>query len=376
MPATKVQTHSRLTRDRWLLGSSIICERVTTPIPSIAIISWQDGDGTFYLRERVEEDLVLPEDGLETGLAHEAGTSAAVWSIGVDAFCKVKAWREGMELESKTIEFVRRRALEIPVPEVIHTWIDHSWNRTFLILRRVKGQTLDEEWPRLTSNQRLEIGNKIAAYCYSKLLLGTLSLSPFLNSIADASHPSWILRPIGSFSYESFASYLSTVAPGSRLDVGDLFHFYHADIGPTNVMIFESTVTGILDWESAAYYPRFWLATKPSVVSYKISMDTTIGNLREGATVVRECLGNGYSLPLSKESMHSSTSMIDIRNSNITGAWFLDESLLCSESTPEEFGCGLFLEGRYYGLDEQLCCTYHAAHTYMIDAPETVVEPG
>ncbi|CZS94656.1 uncharacterized protein RCO7_06623 [Rhynchosporium graminicola] len=264
----------RLTRDRWLLGSSIVCERVTTRIPSIAIISWQDGDGTFYLRERVEEDLVLLEDGLETGLVHEAGTSAAVWSIGVDAFCKVKAWREGMELESKTIEFVRRRAPEIPVPEIIHTWIDHSWNRTFLILRRVKGQTLDEEWPRLTSNQRLEIGNKIAAYCCKlasisasrfETATGHAVVEPFLNSIADASHPSWIPRPIGPFSSESFASYLSTVAPGSRLDVGDLFHFYHADLGPTNVMIFESTVTGILDWESAAYYPRFWLATKPRV---------------------------------------------------------------------------------------------------------------
>jgi hypothetical protein len=104
-----------------MLGSSKVCERVTTPILSNAIISWQDGDGTFYLRERVEGDLLLPEDASETGLVHKGGTSAAVWRIGVNAFCKVKAWREGMELERKTIGFVRGKALEVPVPEVIHT---------------------------------------------------------------------------------------------------------------------------------------------------------------------------------------------------------------------------------------------------------------
>jgi hypothetical protein len=46
--------------------------------------------------------------------------SAAVWSIGENAFCKVKAWHEGMDLESKTIAFIREKTLEIPVPNVIH----------------------------------------------------------------------------------------------------------------------------------------------------------------------------------------------------------------------------------------------------------------
>jgi hypothetical protein len=79
----------RLTPDHWMLGSSKICERVTRN-PSNVIISWEDGESTFYLRERVEEDLLLPDDGLETGLVYEGDTSAAVWSIWT-AFCKVKA---------------------------------------------------------------------------------------------------------------------------------------------------------------------------------------------------------------------------------------------------------------------------------------------
>lgn len=86
-----------------MLGSLKVCERVTTTNPSNAIISWQDGDSTLHIRERVEEDLLLPEDGLETGLVYEGGTSAVVWSIGTNAFCKVKAWCEGLEPESDTI---------------------------------------------------------------------------------------------------------------------------------------------------------------------------------------------------------------------------------------------------------------------------------
>ena len=84
--------------------------------PSLAneIISWKDGDDILYLRDRVEGDALSPEDGLETGLVHEGGTSAAVWSIGANAFCKVKAWHEGMKLESKTIEFIREKTPEIP----------------------------------------------------------------------------------------------------------------------------------------------------------------------------------------------------------------------------------------------------------------------
>lgn len=115
------------------------------------------------------------------------------------------------------------------------------------------------------------IANKIVAYCYK--LASILSSSfetgtghaidePFLKDLDDASHPSWIPRLIGPFSSEGLASHLPSVAPGSRLDVGDKSYYYHADLGPTNVVVLEGTITGILDWESAAYYPKFWIATK------------------------------------------------------------------------------------------------------------------
>lgn len=48
------------------------------------------------------------------------------------------------------------------------------------------------------------------------------------------------------------------------MDAGESFHFYHADLSPTNIMVSgDGSVTGILDWESTAFYPRMWIGIKP-----------------------------------------------------------------------------------------------------------------
>ena len=145
-----------LAPNRLMLGSSKVCERATTKIPSDAIISWEDREGTYYIRERVEEDdLLLPGNRIETGLVHQGGTSAAIWSIGSSAFCKVKAWCEGLESENNTIQFAAKNAPGVPVLEVIFSWVDYDWNRSFLILKRVGGQTLQDAWPQLSQPQKL-----------------------------------------------------------------------------------------------------------------------------------------------------------------------------------------------------------------------------
>ena len=82
---------------------------------------------------------MLPGNRIETGLVHQGGTSAAIWSIESSAFCKVKAWCEGLESESDIIQFVAKDAPGVPILEVIHSWVNYDWNRSFLILKRVGG---------------------------------------------------------------------------------------------------------------------------------------------------------------------------------------------------------------------------------------------
>ena len=117
-----------------------------------------------FIFERNTDSSPLADDAAIDRI-HFAGTSAGVWSIGENAVCKVHAWRKELELEANTIQFVRQHAKEVPVPEVIYTWIDHKLNRTFLIMKRVSGQTLEQAWPRLSSSQRIQIADDIARYC-------------------------------------------------------------------------------------------------------------------------------------------------------------------------------------------------------------------
>lgn len=48
-------------------------------------------------------------------------------------------------------------------------------------------------------------------------------------------------------------------------DIGDKFYLYHPDLGPGNIMVSNQKISAIIDWESAEFYSRFWIATKPSV---------------------------------------------------------------------------------------------------------------
>ena len=256
-----------------MVGSSKVCEQATTTNPRNAIISWEDGEETFYLRERVEDDSSLPENSLETGLVHQGGTSAAVWGIKTSTFCKVKAWCEGLESENDTLRFVAKNAPSISLPEVIYSWIDHGWNRSFLILRRVGGQTLQDAWPRLSQPQRSQIASQVAEYCSELAGITSLAfesathrgvLEPFLTVDAEPSYPSWKPRIVGPFSLEDFKSYLLRQSTTQCPDIGHSLHFYHADLGPGNIMVSEEgNVEGILDWESAGFYPRCWIASKP-----------------------------------------------------------------------------------------------------------------
>jgi hypothetical protein len=280
---------TRINSHRWTMGSSIVCEKVTNPEskPSNAISSWQDGGSTFYLRRRNRDDLSALEGDAQVDRIHEGGTSAAVWRIGDNAFCKVHAWCEGLELEANTIRFVTENALGVPVPEVIHSWIDRDLNRTFLITKRVTGQTLEEAWPQLSSSQRTRIAENIARYCvtlatrtsfYFETVTGCGVFEPRLMESAQPSHPTWLPRTLGPFSSEGIVTYMTNMSAEPPPDINAPFILYHADLGPTNIMVSKNgnVITGIIDWESAAYYPRFWVATKPVVASAFWLESTTI----------------------------------------------------------------------------------------------------
>ena len=266
----------KLNEQCFRLGSSMICEKSTAKGQSGILSTWQDNGKTFILRQQTDYDRTMPPSTSSATVIHEAGGCAEVWLFGDDTFCKVKAWCEGLESEKATIDFVKTCCPHIPVPEVIFSWVDRDWSRSFTIIKRVPGKTLNEQWPSLNPSQRSDIANKIAEYCndLSKVTSHKFETvtkkgvnDDLLNDKIPAAHPDWKPRLIGPLSHSHFTKFLQARTGKIEHPIpsfGTTFHLYHSDLGPTNIMISDDgKITGIIDWESVAFYPRFWVASKP-----------------------------------------------------------------------------------------------------------------
>lgn len=254
----------QVTPDRWILGSLAVCERVT-PILEDVLASGNDSeDDIFCIRPIRESDV---STGPAPDPIHTGGTSAAVWALG-GAIIKVKAWVEGIESEAETLRYVRQRS-DVPAPEVIHHWVDEALNRSFLVLRPVRGKTLQQAWDSLSQDACRRVAGQVARYCevlagassdHLERVTGVGIREPYLSPNPPDSAPSWRPIPFPRLTQQQAATYLQPMETRSK------FHFYHADLSPTNIMVStDGNVTSILDWESAGFFPRMWIATKPRV---------------------------------------------------------------------------------------------------------------
>ena len=268
MPLPIDQSVRQIGPSRWYIGS-LVCERVNTMQYADAVAAWKEDDCTYILR-KAKDDEVAPlatfadSSSDDIRLVHTGGTMSAVWTIGRGVFCKVKSWDPEMESEDKTIAFVKKIAPQISTPDVIHAWIERD--RSFLILRRIEGSTLRDAWASLSLSQRQSLVETIATYCdllaqNTSKKLGTATGRPVLEPYLSLTDSEFV----GPLTQEECESYFSTsLEEGPAIEKD--FHFYHPDLGPSNIIISNGgKVAGILDWESAGYYPAFWISTKPTV---------------------------------------------------------------------------------------------------------------
>lgn len=178
-----------------------------------------------------------------------------------------------MERESNTVAFVATTFPHIPIPKVIYSWVDEQLSRTFLILRRVQGQTLASAWPSLSLDQRADVALSVAQYCRDltevtseklQSATGCGVLEPFLTVDSEVSYPLWKPKPLGPFSRIAAQKYFQRISTLPPPSIRERSHFYHAGLSPTNIILSDGgTVEAILDWESAGYYPKFWISLKP-----------------------------------------------------------------------------------------------------------------
>lgn len=268
MPSFLDQSIKQVGPNSWYVGA-LVCERIQTMQPEDTVAAWADDDCTYILRQPRDSDVASPpvmEISDPIKLVHEGGTLSRVWTIGRHVFCKVKAWDNAREPEELTINFVKKIAPQITTPEVVHGWTEGD--RSFLLVRRIEGSTLRDAWESLSPSQRTSAVKTVAMYCS---LLAQNTSQTLRTPTGKAVDEPYLAPPnsklLGPLTIEEFRTYISASSAGCSA-LGDEFYFYHADLGPGNIIVSDGgSIAGIPDWESAGYYPRFWIASKPAVSS-------------------------------------------------------------------------------------------------------------
>ncbi|KAL9084082.1 MAG: hypothetical protein Q9165_008219 [Trypethelium subeluteriae] len=237
----------------WLIGNFVLHRS----LKQSSTATWNDIDGSSYTLTEAPSPpppTVAP-NGPHTALVHEAGDASAVWSIGHVAFCKVRYIEEGVTPESITLNFVRDQQPSFETPEVFHHAFDKD--RSYLIIQRLIGRTLDFVWPSLSEYWKRFYVNAVVEICKEMAEWKGVALG----GVDGQRIPEYYLvTPSGS---DDFGS-IEVGCKALGMDVSQVV-FSHADLGPTNIVVEDIPILGkigIIDFEISGFLPKGWVRTK------------------------------------------------------------------------------------------------------------------
>ncbi|KAJ2969309.1 hypothetical protein NUW58_g10019 [Xylaria curta] len=172
-----------------------------------------------------------------------------------------------------------RQYTTVPVPKPLDVTIPHGQTSllstdAYLLMTRLPGLPLADCQHILSDKDRKRIIDQMRNYLAQMRSIPNLVNrdEPICNAIGEAIRDSRIRgeTPVGPFPDEaSFSQMLRFSDESSRR--GHSIVFTHADLNPRNILISFVTqedgtrgwsVTGIVDWEFAGYYPEYWDYTK------------------------------------------------------------------------------------------------------------------
>ncbi|KAJ8128891.1 hypothetical protein O1611_g4739 [Lasiodiplodia mahajangana] len=178
----------------------------------------------------------------------------------------------GFRNEFNALQLVRQYT-SVPVPRPLDVAVLSS-SQAYLLTTRLPGVTLSCAQHELSDMDRQRIVGQMQGHLSQiRSIPNAVNRdAPICNTLGEACRDSRIRneRPVGPFPDEvSFSQMLRFPDEPSRR--GHKIVFTHADLNPRNILVDEVTqkdgstgwtVTGIVDWEFAGYYPEYWDYTK------------------------------------------------------------------------------------------------------------------
>ncbi|KAI0355812.1 kinase-like protein [Trametes cingulata] len=175
--------------------------------------------------------------------------------------------------EADTIRFVRANT-SIPVPYVIVS--DRAFGKTYMLMRKAEGVSLNSAWRTLDAEQRAEVVEQLRSFVAQlRTLSPSLDCHHTVHAVCGLGNAPLIdsrisSMPVGPFPDEcSFNDYLvfaarpymdDTLLSSIRADMRDdhPIRFIHGDLAPRNIFVRGTVVTAVIDWEESGWYPEYW----------------------------------------------------------------------------------------------------------------------
>lgn len=149
------------------------------------------------------------------------------------------------------------------------------------------GRTLANAWPTLDEKWKRHYVNAVVRVCE------TLESwkGDRIGGVDGKGIPEQYLVKCGA-DYNYDAENLLKACESMCMDCFD-FVFYHADLGPGNIIVEDIPETGsvgIIDWEIAGYFPRGWIRTK-FLISSGLDLPSSVEDEHWWRWEVQEALG-------------------------------------------------------------------------------------
>ncbi|KAJ5088797.1 hypothetical protein N7456_012413 [Penicillium angulare] len=187
-----------------------------------------------------------------------------------DKIC-VKYGRHIHLSEASTMQFISQNT-SIPVPKVLCSF-NHS-KKTYIVMEKIKGDIIGNGWVRRSEYSKTKLLSQLAEQIRKMRDIqppqGTKISSINGESLFDCRLPGTTMR-FGPFdTVQEFHRHLREGTehdPRLPADVQDLISqhdntwplvFTHGDLSSLNVLVRGENIVGIIDWETAGWYPSYW----------------------------------------------------------------------------------------------------------------------
>ncbi|KAF2220961.1 kinase-like domain-containing protein [Elsinoe ampelina] len=196
--------------------------------------------------------------------------------------------------EAMAMVFVKSRAPSIPVPTVYACYTIGPYDRdpddygpqtdVYIIMDFVPGDTLEATWDTLDRGAKSQLASELRLHVDTLRSLRDDKTGIYIGSVHQGALTDALFDRAsakGPFTHEehfndSLVQIYEEAVPGANMGyllAGALAEhrhpivFTHGDLRPSNILIHDQRIAGIVDWETSGFYPDYWEFVKAFAVA-------------------------------------------------------------------------------------------------------------